>query len=345
MKKILIFLFCILPLSVHAKSDCGANETNCWDCGKTENDLCTARKSGNNLTITGAGEMRDYNAVWSPRSSDTPWGPYIQNVSVQGVKNIGKDAFAFTSVKTVNIADSVKKIGSGAFHVCPLQSLNIPDSVTKIEGTAFFNVESNNSAIRSSGGFFVPESVTEVGTVHNNVGIVSSFGDTWGQAVPLYCSSTTPCINAKIYTKDENGVYKIDGAYYASPDDVLSKNSCGSGQAAPQNCIDAAAAYQQQKAAQMAGGALCKTQADCLKLIEMSNKKTVCSSIADCKEYGRENGLGFGHDFWLTNPDGSRTHYDGDNHILGFKNKRIYTVEEASIIASPKGNTFKLKYR
>ncbi len=43
--------------------------------------------------------------------------------------------------------------------------------------------------------------------------------------------------------------------------------------------------------------------------------------------------------------DGSTTIYDGKGNIIGFKGKRIYTVDEATKVASPKGNTFSIKYR
>ena len=39
----------------------------------------------------------------------------------------------------------------------------------------------------------------------------------------------------------------------------------------------------------MAGGALCATKEGCLSLIDMANKKKVCSSIADCRTYAENN--------------------------------------------------------
>ena len=43
--------------------------------------------------------------------------------------------------------------------------------------------------------------------------------------------------------------------------------------------------------------------------------------------------------------DGSITIYDGKGNIIGFKDKRIYTVEEATKVVKPQGNTFTLRYR
>ena len=47
----------------------------------------------------------------------------------------------------------------------------------------------------------------------------------------------------------------------------------------------------------------------------------ICTSITDCKAYGDEHGIFFA----------------GPKHI--------YTIEEATLLTSPKGNTFKLRYR
>ena len=47
----------------------------------------------------------------------------------------------------------------------------------------------------------------------------------------------------------------------------------------------------------------------------------------------------------LKNPDGSTTIYNADGTIKGYKNKRIYTVEEAIVVSKPIGNTFKIRYK
>ena len=337
MKKIIlsICLMSFFSASSFAKSDCVDGEQNCWDCGKTENDLCTARLNTTTkaLSITGTGEMRDY--VWESGSSpygightDAPWGYNYTSVSVEGVKNIGESAFVYASVTKVNISDSVNKIGNSAFSSCySLTNFSIPDSVTTIGEKAFGWAPYYGNNIQN---LFIPESVASIASdafLSSNI-------------TTIYCAETTDFPNSgpyrnytkKTYTKDQNGVYLVDGQYYASPDDMISKSSCGSGEMAPQNCIDAAKAYQAQKAAQMAGGALCQTKDDCLFLINMANKK-MCTSIVACK------------DQITLNSDGSYTIYDKDGNIIGFKGKRIYTVDEATLLAKPQGNTFTLRYR
>ena len=43
--------------------------------------------------------------------------------------------------------------------------------------------------------------------------------------------------------------------------------------------------------------------------------------------------------------DGSVTVYDQDGKFIGFKNKRIYTIEEATKLSKPTGNKFTLRYK
>jgi len=43
--------------------------------------------------------------------------------------------------------------------------------------------------------------------------------------------------------------------------------------------------------------------------------------------------------------DGSYTIYDKDNNIIGYKGKRIYTIQEANQVSAPTGNRVSLKYK
>ncbi|MBR1914871.1 MAG: hypothetical protein IJ830_00320 [Alphaproteobacteria bacterium] len=43
--------------------------------------------------------------------------------------------------------------------------------------------------------------------------------------------------------------------------------------------------------------------------------------------------------------DGSYTIKDAEGNIIGYKGKRIYTIEEANLVAKPTGNTIRIKYR
>ena len=353
MKKILIFLFCILPLSVHAKSDCGANETNCWDCGKTENDLCTARLNTTTkaLSITGSGEMRDYKAyIYGNPPTNAPWGFNYTSVNVDGVKSIGAGAFRgngnhnFTSA---TVSDSVTSIGTGAFaENFALTDIRLGSSIEHIGGYAF-------GADFKLASIFIPDSLLTSST-EEGTSIFRAAGVEVSGSVSYYCPADKKSLcaadgnNIKTYTKDENGIYKVDDNYYTSPDDILSKTSCGANEdgTPSQKCTDDALKYLNNKAKSMAqSGTLCQTTTGCLKLIDMAENSDNCTTIASCYAYGVDNGILFNDPNVLQNADGSYTLYDEEGNIIGFKNKRIYTVEEATLLTSPKGNTFKLKYR
>lgn len=84
------------------------------------------------LTITGTGQMEDYNDTYK----ENPW--YDKNVKqviiADGVTTIGKDAFKeCTKLTSINIPNSVTAIGYMAFYRCEaLKSINIPNGVTII---------------------------------------------------------------------------------------------------------------------------------------------------------------------------------------------------------------------
>ena len=207
----ILAFFISLNISVsHAQSDCEAGEQNCWDCGKTENDLCTARLDTANkaLSITGTGEMRDYSGHWYDHTK-TPWGVDYTSVSVQGVKNIGAKAFEDTSLTSVNIGDTVKYIGSGAFdRNLGLTSVIIPDSVTGIDWAAFFN-NTNLAKV------FISESVTDIETfIHTDVDDNEKGPfDRNNSGSTLYCAESTPCYsyvdsNVVTYTKTQTACIK-----------------------------------------------------------------------------------------------------------------------------------------
>ena len=95
---------------------------------------------GNNLTITGYGDMYNYSYGYgSP--SDPPWGTGIRSVTLSdGITSIGRDAFFHCfELTSVTIPDSVTFIGDRAFYGCSnLASVTIGSSVTSIGEQAFY---------------------------------------------------------------------------------------------------------------------------------------------------------------------------------------------------------------
>ena len=108
------------------------------------------------LTITGTGQMEDYNDTYK----ENPW--YDKNVKqviiADGVTTIGKDAFKeCTKLTSINIPNSVTAIGYMAFYRCEaLKSINIPNGVTIIGYQTFYNCNRLTS-------INIPNSVTTIG--------------------------------------------------------------------------------------------------------------------------------------------------------------------------------------
>ena len=129
------------------------------ECGAQGDNVRWAYKNGA-LTISGSGDMRDFNGA------SLPWREYdnqIYRVYIQeGVTSIGSyafgqiwwineirlpdtlakiGAFAFASCQefnTINIPGSVREIGDGAFVGCSgLTSLRVPEGVERIGSSAF----------------------------------------------------------------------------------------------------------------------------------------------------------------------------------------------------------------
>ncbi len=152
---------------------CGNNATWSYD------------DSTNTLTISGTGDMNDYDR------ETAPWYKYrvrIKHIVVSdGVSSIGEWAFYMCDwAESVTIADSVKTIGENGFYSCGnienvelpygvenieyrafggclnLKSITIPNSVTTIGNEAFYYCIRLNSIT-------IPNSVTSIGSsVFNN---------------------------------------------------------------------------------------------------------------------------------------------------------------------------------
>ncbi len=138
-----VFAGTIKPHEVYSGT-CGANVNWTLDTGTGV------------LSITGTGEMYDYN------NTSVPWfsyRAYITSASIgSGVTSIGEFAFSrCNSLTSITIPDSVTSIGGRAFGACSLlRSITLPNSVTSIGDYAFFGCESMTSII-------IPNMVTNIG--------------------------------------------------------------------------------------------------------------------------------------------------------------------------------------
>ena len=154
-KRILSLLLCVaMLLTLLPQTVLFASAATSGTCG--DNLSWSYNSSTYTLTITGSGEMTDWNY------SDVPWYSYrssIKSVSLpDGLTSIGNYAFAYcTGLTSITIPDSVTSIGEDAFSGCSgLTSVTIGNSVTNIGEDAFYNCTGLTSIT-------IPDSVTSIG--------------------------------------------------------------------------------------------------------------------------------------------------------------------------------------
>ncbi len=132
---------------------------NIVDRGNCGADIIWMLEDNGTLTISGVGEMNDYDSVIGDVS---PWyddRESVTKVIVEGgVTRIGENAFYECSkLQETVFPDGIMSIGLGAFEGCTsLSRVTIPESVTSIDLRAFFGCTSLPNVA-------VPDSVTSIG--------------------------------------------------------------------------------------------------------------------------------------------------------------------------------------
>jgi len=94
------------------------------------------------LTISGIGDMADYEMPWGDTGNGAPWDAQkadITSVVIEdGVTRIGNYAFIFyPNITSLTLGNTVKSIGYQAFSGCGFTTLTLPNSLTYIDGSAF----------------------------------------------------------------------------------------------------------------------------------------------------------------------------------------------------------------
>ena len=122
----------------------------------TEDNLTWTLDADGTLTISGKGEMKDYDIDGSPvaQKKDS-----VKKVVIEdGVTSIGTFAFSdCTGLTSIEIPEGVTSIGNYAFDSCSnLASIEIPKGVTSIGDSAFRYCSSLTNVT-------IPESVTSIG--------------------------------------------------------------------------------------------------------------------------------------------------------------------------------------
>lgn len=155
-----LILVLTLVLSVGSVS---AAEPTIVDSGNCGANVTYELDSNGLLTISGTGEMADYEMQYDSASDEyittAPWGNQAKMVVIgDGVTGIGAAAFSGCSdLTSVTMGSNVTNIGESAFRGCTgLTGIVLPGSVTGIGEYAFYNCNSLTV-------IEIPEGVTTLG--------------------------------------------------------------------------------------------------------------------------------------------------------------------------------------
>ena len=300
----------------------------------------------------------------------------LENISIsEGITSIGQWAFSGSSLPSINLPSTLNNIASSAFmNAKQLDNVTIPSGVTKIEMQTFYN----NSSLTN---ITIPEGVTLIGssafygaknlqsvtlpstlqyiqnaafqgaTSLTSIEIpegVISIGSTAFQSAKNLQSITLPSTLKSIENYAFNGtnslttltipegitsignyafayMYGLEKLYCPKP--PSNSVSICSGKGYTGTIID----YEKE-------GDLYKIGNTYYASVSDMQSNTSCGSQTECEAAIRGETM-------QQNSDGSTTIYNADGTIKGFKNKRIYTVQEAEKLSKPTGNTFKLRYK
>ena len=144
-----LILVLTLVLSVGSVSAAEPTIVDSRNCGKDGSNVTWTLDSAGLLTISGTGEMADYESKTDSASGEeittAPWGNQAKTVVIEdGVTGIGNAAFyGCSGLTSVTMGSNVTSIGESAFCGCTgLTGIVLPGSVTGIGEYAFSNCDS-----------------------------------------------------------------------------------------------------------------------------------------------------------------------------------------------------------
>ena len=277
-------------------------------CGK----YCSYTFNGETgeLFISGTGEMDDY----ALNQTGKPWNDYktsITNIKIaKGITSIGSYAFSGTSnLQSIEIPDTVTTIKNYGIYKTGLTSVTIPDSVTTIRDAAFYL-----------------SPLTEVKFGENSkLSTLGGAAFNGTKLVEINIPKNVTAINWNTFY----GVTTLQSV--TIPDGVTSVGSSAFTAVTLSNIVcseDNLARFLEHGGKMSADAEIICTQGEC----ENALKGTQYASLTNHVTYFRRQA------------DGSTNIYRGGK-LRGFKNKRIYTVDEAELLSKPQGNKFRLRYK
>lgn len=178
-------------------SDVDAAREGFVSSGSCNSDISYTFENGT-LTLTGAGAIPDYDDL-----GKRPWDGFksviLKIVIGDGITSIGKNAFAFSDVRTVTLANSVTTIGKYAFNESLyLKDIVLPANLQTIGSYAF-------RACNLSGNFDIPATVT---TIENN-----AFERCYNINKIVFKGTTLPDIGWSTFDYEPNRSFVVPAGY------------------------------------------------------------------------------------------------------------------------------------
>lgn len=285
------------------------------------------------LTVSGQGKIPFANPVdiapWTYRPMNG-WGEYYQDIKSinisEGITEIGGQAFmGLTSATTLNLPSTLKTIGDGAFRYnSGLVEITFPENsqLTTI-GNASFAACSNLESVA------LPQSLTSFGS---NFFMSSKLKDVViPDSLPLGQQAffSTNLYNGHVYcsrAQEENCRNFLTGWDF-----------CGSNSSCKNHYLnDVLRIYDVDKTCD--GDGNCTYNSYTVNGETFTSYNDMVAALGFAVPAPKENRV-------VKNADGSYSVFDPNGNFIGFRGKRIYTVEEASRLSKPTGNIFKLRYK
>ena len=320
MKKWIFVFASVLSFNTYGANDCGDDlDNNCWDCGRSDSDLCTARLNGTTLSVTGTGEMKDYG--WHRGNidegeakfiTDAPWGnsekgnTEIENITIDGITRVGNSAFlGSTNLENITFFFFFFEIGDNALHSSGLTHLELPPNLKTLGGGAIENLQFIREIV-------LPDGLETIGNGgfdgwHSLESIVIPDSV---QTIGKYVFSDTPNLKSIVIG---NGVISIEETAFSGVQKFCyseNKNECGT----------RVYIYCQNTA-----------ERSCRDLIGENNSEVLDRlRLYSVDDNGKIK-------------VGSKT-YDSLSDLPQYKLRRIYTIDEANAAAGPV-NRVSIRYR
>ena len=242
------------------------------------------------------------------------------------VNTIGNGAFSsMASVSTLVIPEGVETIGTQTLaNMSNLTSLTLPSTLKTIGNEAFYWSKSLETLV-------IPEGVTSIGygAFKNMKGLrnltIPDSVTSLGNIASIYDTDRLQITNLTIGSENLKRFLCESCSWDAGPNYAFAYEGDIN-----INCFD--------------GVENCQRVLD-EYVSKLSYTPSWYSRIILNVAQKNEQGNSAGGQSNALNPDGSYNIYDADGNIIGYRGKRIYTVEEATKLSKPTGNTFRLRYK